>query len=141
MPWRIVLGLHPSGRYGAFISKPNVDAMSADPTDTTAWALSTAWGRMASVIKAGTCSLNDDVYFPPGLGFAPLVDFAPISGNSIYPAEGVQLTNSAGNLRSGGTRFRIQQNGAVSFRIVKNIDFDSGSTRAFKYYVLSLPAT
>lgn len=86
MVWRTVIGQHPTGNVGLFVSKPGVDAFGNDPGNRNAWMFSSAIDKQANILQAGRCNLNDVVTFP-NIGSVPMVFFDLYNGQYGWVSE------------------------------------------------------
>lgn len=139
MTSRAVLGLHPYGNFGLFITKPGYDALSTNPATRAGWALNTE-RRVASIIMAGNTYQDLDVYFPSGLSFSPYVWWEHWDGGSnFFPAD-VRTVIASGNITGeGASRYTVQQSANSSFRIVRTNTLDDATGQFFRFAVYNLP--
>ena len=136
MVWRALIGQHPTGHQGLFISKPGYDALACDPTNHSQWMFSSAAGRMANILQAGTSNL-DQVVTIPDIGYYPWYYF-----DRYDPSSGQLAQEEAvygGNY--GFPRFQFQYLNRTQFKIAKlRPDLDPNAVPGyFRYAILALP--
>ena len=105
---RVILGQHPWGPTGLFVSKPGVSVGSTNPADRTNLSFSTEWGQVATIIAQGTVSPGTVVTMPSGTDYWPAVWWCPVSGNTLQPGAWWQTASSSGSTqRAFGTIYQL----------------------------------
>jgi|GEM_PF-2382727 len=137
MTRRVILGRHPSGPVGLFISRPGIDVATADPASFTSLSFSTQWGQSAALLMAGAVGLFTPVYLPPVVQGSPAVWWAPFDGNLMHPVEIFWFWAGGVNTYSSSSRYDIQFGGAPGSRymqFVRRNGYD-GAGRTIRYIV------
>lgn len=134
MVWRTLIGLHPTGHVGLFVSKPGLDATASDPTDRSAWMFSSAIDKQANILQAGRCNLNDTVTLPD-LGAVPMVMFDQYNPSTGQTFEVMTISNGDGNY----TMFRVTHLNTYQFQIIPQVSSDKQpSGFVFRYIAFTL---
>jgi hypothetical protein len=104
----VVLGRHPAGPMGLFVSKPGVDVLGVGPADRGNLSFSTEWGQVATIIAQGIVSPGAVVTMPPGTDYWPAVWWSPVSGNVVQPGAWWYAENASGSTqRLWGTIYQL----------------------------------
>lgn len=116
MTRRVILGQHPAGPIGLFVSRPGIDVFTADPASITQMSFSTEWGQSATLLMAGAVGLFTPVYLPAIIQGSPAVWWAPFDGNIMHPVEIFWYWAGGVTTYSSSTRYAIAFGGSPGSR-------------------------
>lgn len=143
MAQRIIIGQHPFGSYGLFVSRPGFDASQQDPNARDPWLFSSNWSRIGSILGSGTCTRGNLAYhYNPG--YLPQVIFERYAGDSVFQDEAVVYQSSndpnASNITVTVTnKYQVFHMTGDSFKIDRPIPVANDTDNStFKYVVLAL---
>ena len=140
MTRRVILGQHPAGPIGLFVSRPGIDVFTADPGSITDLSFSTEWGQVASVVASGLAAIDSTVYLPAAVIGIPVIWWARMGTNTIVPFDFFGYFASHYNTYYFNSRFHPVVGGAPgarTLRFQRRSPYDSaGGT--FRYIVFNL---
>ncbi|MDR7036099.1 hypothetical protein J2X36_000835 [Methylobacterium sp. BE186] len=141
MPQRILIGRHPDGACGLFISRPGVDVGGVGSADYNNLWFSTQFGQVARIHDRGTCGHGQRVYYA-NPGYYPLLRFEQVVNDGIvtYPNFGFPFSANGRFYRADWTRYRMDQY-ADGFAIFKrDPNTDSGAVSpTFRWLAYTIP--
>jgi len=133
---RVILGQHPAGPIGLFVSLPGIDVFTADPSSITDLSFSTEWGEVASVVMSGYVSINQVIALPSFITGVPAMWWCAAAGpNTLVPFSYFQRDTS--QIVFSNVRFKAVWGGAPGSRTVYFTyvsPYDSGDA-TFKYVI------
>ncbi len=138
---RLLLGQHPHGPLGLFISKPGVAVENTSPWDTNNLLFSSEWGNIVNVIASGSAALGDVVTLP-WVGYRPYVLLEEQVGQSYNYGTGIGYTVQSGfdTRRYEWTRYGIAYLSDNQFQVVRRQGIDpGGNDPGFRYLALNFP--
>ncbi|MER2268257.1 hypothetical protein [Methylobacterium oxalidis] len=142
MAQRVIVGRHPDGAVGVFISRPGIDVGAVGSGDYNNLWYSTQFANIAGIWRRGTCGLNQDVYYDD-LGYVPVVRFEQWTGQAVitYPNFGFPFSANGRFYRADWTRYRLDFLAPYAFRISKrDPGTDSGpDSPTFRWLVYTIP--
>jgi hypothetical protein len=137
---RVILGQHPAGPIGLFVSRPGIDVFTADPGSITDLSFSTEWGQVASVVASGLAAVDSTVYLPAAVIGIPVIWWARMGTNTIVPFDFFGYFASHNNTNYFNSRFHPVvggEPGARTLRFQRRSPYDSAGG-IFRYIVFNL---
>lgn len=141
MTRRVILGQHPAGPIGLFVSRPGIDVFTADPASISDLSFSTEWGQVASVVMSGYVSINQAIALPSFITDIPAMWWCDAAGpNSLRPFSFFQYESSYYKTLYQNSRFKAVWGGAPGSRIVyfTHVSPYDGTGATFKYVIFNL---
>ncbi|GEP05572.1 hypothetical protein [Methylobacterium oxalidis] len=143
MAQRVIVGRHPDGAVGLFISRPGVNVGDVGSGDYNNLWFSTQFANVGTVLAKGTCGLNQDVWFGDP-GYVPLIRFEEWTGSAAitYPNFGFPFSANGRFYRADWTRYQLGHLARNGFRIIKRDPAtDSGAVSpTFRWLAYTIPA-
>lgn len=141
MTRRVILGQHPAGPVGLFVSRPGIDVFAANPASITDLSFSTEWGQVASVALAGYASVNQAIAMPSFVTGVPAMWWCEAPGvNSLRPTDFFYFFASGLKTSFFSSRFKAVWGGPPGGRTVyfTHISQYDGGGATFKYVVFNV---
>jgi len=138
---RVILGQHPAGPIGLFISRPGIDVFTADPASISDLSFSTEWGQVASVVMSGYAAVNQVIALPSFITGVPAMWWSETTGpNSLRPFSFFWFNSSHYDTVYQNSRFKAVWGGAPGSRTVyfTHVSQFDGGGATFKYVIFNL---
>lgn len=140
---RLLLGQHPQGPLGLFISKPGVAVENTSPTDTNNLLFSSQWGNIVNIIASGSVALASTITLP-NVGYRPYVLIEEQVGQSYNYGSSIGWTVQSGfdTRRYDWTRYMLVHLSDTQFQVVRRhpgIDPGTNDVPGFRYLALNFP--
>lgn len=140
---RLLLGQHPHGPVGLFISKPGVAVENTSPNDTNNLLFSSQWGNIVNIIASGSAGLGETVTLP-NVGYRPYVLIESQVGQSYNYGSAAEWNVSSGiDIRNyAWTRYKLSYLSDNSFQIARSrptVDPGGNDVPGFRYLALNFP--